>query len=82
MLSILTEPLHNIAVSSLSKLRNDVEELKRSWTTALSSLTFFSAAIFSVLAVTAQDFVVILLGAEMGAGRSAAVYLCRARHRP
>jgi PST family polysaccharide transporter len=62
VLSILTDPLHNIAVSSLSKLRNNVEELKRSWTTALSSLTFFSAAIFSVLAVTAQDFVVILLG--------------------
>ena len=62
LLSILTEPLHNIAVSSLSKLRSNVEELKRSWTTALSSLSFFSAAVFSVLAVTAQDFVVILLG--------------------
>ncbi len=62
LLSILTEPLHNIAVSGLSKLRNNVDELKRSWTTALSSLSFFSAAIFSVLAVTAQDFVVILLG--------------------
>jgi PST family polysaccharide transporter len=58
----MTEPLHNIAVSSLSKLRNNVEELKRSWTTALSSLSFFSAGIFAVLAVTAQDFVVILLG--------------------
>ncbi len=62
LLSILTEPLHNIAVSGLSKLRNNVEELKRSWTRALSSLSFFSAGIFSVLAVTAQDFVVILLG--------------------
>ena len=62
LLSIMTEPLHNIAVSGLSKLRNNVEELKRSWTTALSSLSFFSAGIFSVLAVTAQDFVVILLG--------------------
>lgn len=62
LLSILTEPLHNIAVSGLSKLRNNVDELKRAWTTALSSLSFFSAAIFSVLAVTAQDFVVILLG--------------------
>jgi PST family polysaccharide transporter len=62
LLSILTEPLHNIAVSGLSKLRNNVEELKRSWTAALSTLSFFSAAIFSVLAVTAQDFVIILLG--------------------
>jgi PST family polysaccharide transporter len=62
LLSIMTEPLHNIAVSGLSKLRNNVEELKRSWTTALSSLSFFSAGIFSVLAVNAQDFVAILLG--------------------
>jgi PST family polysaccharide transporter len=62
LLGIMTEPLHNIAVSGLSKLRNNVEELKRSWTTALSSLSFFSAGVFSVLAVTAQDFVVILLG--------------------
>jgi len=62
LLSIMTEPLHNIAVSGLSKLRNNVEELKRSWTTALSSLSFFSAGVFAVLAVTAQDFVVILLG--------------------
>ena len=29
VLSILTEPLHNIAASSLSKLRNDIDELKR-----------------------------------------------------
>jgi polysaccharide transporter, PST family len=62
VLSILTDPLHNIAVSSLSKLSNNVEELKRAWRRALSSLSFFSAAIFSVLAVNAQDFVVILLG--------------------
>ena len=62
LLSILTEPLHNIAASSLSKLRNDVDELKRSWTTALSSLNFFSAPAFAILAVTGQDFVVLLLG--------------------
>ena len=62
LLSILTEPLHNIAVSGLSKLRNNVDELKRSWATALSSVSFFSAPVFAVLAVTGQDFVVILLG--------------------
>jgi PST family polysaccharide transporter len=62
LLSILTEPLHNIAVSGLSKLRNNVDELKRSWTAALSSLSFVSSATFAVLAVTGQDFVVILLG--------------------
>ncbi len=62
LLSILTEPLHNIAVSGLSKLRNDVDELRRSWDRALSTLSFFSAGAFAVLAVIAQDFVVILLG--------------------
>jgi polysaccharide transporter, PST family len=62
LLSILTEPLHNIAASSLSKLRHDMDELKRSWTTALSSLNFFSAPAFAILAVTGQDFVVLLLG--------------------
>ena len=59
---ILTEPLHNIAASSLSKLRTDVEALKRAWATALSTLTFFSAPAFAVLAVIRQDFVVLLLG--------------------
>ena len=62
LLSILTEPLHNIAASGLSKLRNDVDDLKRSWAMALSSLSFFSAPAFAVLAVTGQDFVVLLLG--------------------
>jgi polysaccharide transporter, PST family len=62
LLGILTEPLHNVATSGLSKLRDDVDELKRSWATALSLMSFISAAVFAVLAVTGQDFVVILLG--------------------
>ncbi len=61
MLSVFTQ-LHDVAVSSLSKLRSDLSELKRSWAAALSSLTFFSAGAFAVLAVTAEDFVVLLLG--------------------
>lgn len=62
VLSILTEPLHNIAASSLSKLRHDIEALKRAWETALSTLSFFSAPAFAILAVIGQDFVVLLLG--------------------
>lgn len=61
LLSLFTQ-LHDVAVSSLSKLRNNVDELKRSWAAALSSLTFFSSLAFAGLAVTGQDFVVILLG--------------------
>jgi PST family polysaccharide transporter len=62
LVGILTERLHEIAGSGLSKLRNNVDELRRSWAAALSSLSFFSAPVFAVLAVTGQDFVVILLG--------------------
>jgi PST family polysaccharide transporter len=62
LLSILTEPLHTIAVSGLSKLRNDTAALKRAWASALASLSFFSAPAFAVLAVTGQDVVVLLLG--------------------
>jgi PST family polysaccharide transporter len=62
VLIILTGSLHNVATSGLSKLRNNVDELKRSWAAALSLMSFISAAAFATLAVTGQDFVVILLG--------------------
>ena len=62
LLSVLTESLHNVAVSSLSKLRDNLDELKRSWSAALSTVSFVSAAAFAGLAVTGQDFVVLLLG--------------------
>lgn len=62
LLSILADPLHNIAVSSLSKLRRDADLLKRSWARALSLLIFFSVPAFAALAVIGQDVVVILLG--------------------
>jgi PST family polysaccharide transporter len=62
VLNILTEPLHNVAVSGLSKLRNDLDELRRSWAAALSAVSFVSGVAFAGLAVTGQDFVVLLLG--------------------
>jgi polysaccharide transporter, PST family len=62
LLVVLTVSLHQIATSGLSKLRNNVDELKRSWAAALSLMTFISVAVFAVLAVTGQDFVVIVLG--------------------
>jgi PST family polysaccharide transporter len=61
-LSLFTLPLHSVAISTLSKLRDNLVELKRSWHIALSSLTFFAAPAFAVLAVTGQDIVVVLLG--------------------
>lgn len=62
VLGILTESLHNVAVASLSKLRDNLEDLKRSWSAALSTVSFVSAGVFAGLAVTGQDFVVMLLG--------------------
>ncbi len=67
VVAILTEAPHNIAASSLSKLRSDVEGLKRAWATALSTLSFFSVPAFAILAVIGQDFVVLLLGQKWAA---------------
>lgn len=67
VLSILSEPLHNIAASGLSKLRDDPAQLRRLWAKALSLVSFVSAPIFAILAVTGQDVVVMLLGAKWAA---------------
>jgi polysaccharide transporter, PST family len=60
----LFAPLHNVASTSLSKLRNDHAELRRSWSSALSSVAYFAAPAFAILAVTANDLVVLLLGVK------------------
>ncbi len=62
LLSLLTESLHNVAISALSRLREDPVALKRSWASALSMVTFASTAAFAVLAVTGEDLIVLLLG--------------------
>lgn len=61
-LAIVSIPLHSVAVAALSKLRGDVDELKRSWENALSSLCFFAMPGFVVLAVIGPEVVVLLLG--------------------
>ena len=62
VLGLLTHPLHNVAVSSLSKVKDNVPELKRLWGSALSTLSFLSCLCFAGLAVTGRDLVIILLG--------------------
>lgn len=61
-MGVTASPLHNVATATLSKLREDREMLKRAWSTALSSLAFYAAPAFAVLAVVGQDLVVLLLG--------------------
>jgi PST family polysaccharide transporter len=63
-LNLFIAPLHNVATATLSKLRADLGALKRAWSIALSSLTYFAAPAFAVLAVTGQDLVVLLLGSK------------------
>ena len=60
----LFNPLHNVAVATLSKLRADRAALKRAWASALGSMAFFAAPAFAVLAVTGQDLVFLLLGSK------------------
>jgi polysaccharide transporter, PST family len=61
-INVSANALHNVATPTLSKLRDDLDALKRAWSTALSSLVFFAAPAFAVLAVVGQDLVVLLLG--------------------
>ena len=60
-LGLLAISLHGVAVASLSKLRDNAEELRRSWAKALSTLAFYAMPAFALLAVTSQDFIVLLL---------------------
>lgn len=61
-LSLLSVSLHTVAVASLSKLRDNLPELRRVWAMALSTLAFYGMAAFAILAVTGEDIVVLLVG--------------------
>jgi PST family polysaccharide transporter len=58
----LTFPLHSVAVSSLSRFRDDAAGLRTLWAKALSTLAFYAMPAFGILAVAAQDIVITLLG--------------------
>jgi PST family polysaccharide transporter len=62
LLDVLVAATHGVAVSSLSKLRNDPEELRRLWAKALSTLAFYAMPAFGLLAVVSRDLIVLLLG--------------------
>jgi PST family polysaccharide transporter len=62
LLDVLVIPLHPVASASLSKVRDQPQELKRLWARALSVVAFFCMPAFGLLAVTGQDVVVLLLG--------------------
>lgn len=62
LLEILVFSLHQVAVSSLSKLQDDLEELRRSWAKALSTVAFYAMPAFGILATISADLIVVLLG--------------------
>jgi PST family polysaccharide transporter len=62
LLDVITNSLHTVAVASLSKMRGDLQELRRAWSKALSTMVFYTMPLFGILAVTSVDLVVLLLG--------------------
>jgi polysaccharide transporter, PST family len=64
LLDILVFPLHGVAVASLSKVREDLKELRRLWGKALSTLVFYAMPAFGILAVTSRDVIAMVLGAK------------------
>jgi PST family polysaccharide transporter len=74
----ITIPLHSVATATLSKLKDNVEELRKTWWTALSSLAFFAMPAFVLLAVIGPDLIVLLLGQKWaGAAAILTVYALR-----
>src|SRR5207244_3181450 len=63
-LGLLIVPLHGVAVAGLSKLRDNLDQLRKSWATALSTVAFFAMPAFGLMAVTGKDLLVVLLGAK------------------
>jgi PST family polysaccharide transporter len=62
LLDVLTVPLHSVASASLSKLTENLAELKRAWGKALEALAFFAMPAFGIIAVIGRDLIAILLG--------------------
>lgn len=61
-LYVITLPLHGVAVASLSKLRDNLDELRRSWAKALSHLAFYGMPAFGGLALLSHDLIVLMMG--------------------
>jgi PST family polysaccharide transporter len=60
--SLITEPLRNVAVSSLSKLREHPERFRQHYLKAIAGVAFASFAATVVLVAASGDLVAILLG--------------------
>ena len=64
LLALLVMSAHNVVVASLGKAQNNLNELRRLWRKALSTLEFYAMPAFGILAVTGQDLIVVLFGSK------------------
>lgn len=62
LLGLLAISLHPVAVASLSKLTDNLAELKQAWSKAMATLAFFAMPAFALLAITSEDLITIVLG--------------------
>jgi polysaccharide transporter, PST family len=62
--ALLVTSSHSVAVPSLGKAQNNMDELYRLWRKALSTIQFYAMPAFGVLAVTGQDLIVVLFGSK------------------
>jgi PST family polysaccharide transporter len=61
---LLALSVHNVAVASLGKAQNNLDDLRRLWGKALSMLVFYAMPAFGILAVTGQDLIPVLFGSK------------------
>lgn len=77
-LAVVAFPLHTVAAATLSRLKDNLDELRKAWSTALSSLVFFAMPAFVALALISSDLIVLMLGQKWaGASAILAVYALR-----
>jgi PST family polysaccharide transporter len=64
LFGLLVMSTFNVAVASLGKAQNNLDELRRLWRKALSTLGFYAMPTFGIVAVTGQDLVPALFGSK------------------
>jgi len=62
--ALLFSSSHNVAIAGLGKAQNSLDELRRLWRKALSTLAFYAMPAFGILAVTGQDLIPVLFGSQ------------------
>lgn len=62
--SQLTAPLHNVALATLSRLKNDPARFRRYLTKSLAIIAFVGMAVSADLTLVGKDLVRLLLGAQ------------------